>query len=150
MKRIYWLKDDDAAYSPRAIQKSREMSLSSDSPYGVVAEFGLYGSEEWWENIQCGKIPTRITEGSVIGLFEEGQDRSGVPNLVEIETLDGCRVKRSIRFSNEPESEHLKVGSNIKIVEIIQRLKAPSLSIDRDGTISKLIEVFVDNSDPAP
>ncbi|MDM7982832.1 MAG: hypothetical protein QUV02_00145 [Maricaulis sp.] len=146
MKRIYWLKNDDAAYSPRAIQKSRNLSLSSDSPYGVVAEFGLYGSEEWWENIQRGKIPTRITEGRVIGLFEEGQDRSGVPNSVEIETLDGCRVKRSIRFSNEPESERLKVGYKIKLVEIIQKLKTPSLSIDGDGTVSKLIEAFVDNS----
>ncbi len=46
------------------VRKVQRATLNT-TDYGLVPEHGLFGSDEWWEAIRTGKLPTICVEGVI-------------------------------------------------------------------------------------
>ncbi len=52
---------------PEYMKKVQNLTLNESKPYlGLKGTFGLFGSEEWWKNIEANIIPQREIKGTII------------------------------------------------------------------------------------
>ncbi|VEI46911.1 Uncharacterised protein [Actinobacillus equuli] len=40
----------------------------------MKGRYGLFGSIEWWQNIENGVIKTSLVQGEIVRLYKAGQD----------------------------------------------------------------------------
>jgi hypothetical protein len=59
MKTVYTL-SKALELDPKRIELARKLTLDKSRPrLGLRGRYGLFASEEWWQNIQCEKIKMR-------------------------------------------------------------------------------------------
>ena len=46
-----------------------QRATQNTTDYGLVPEHGLFGSDEWWESVRSGKIPTIRIEGVISRVY---------------------------------------------------------------------------------
>ncbi len=68
MKNIYSLKDD-----VRAVKLIQEATQNTER-YGVVSEYGLFGSVEWWNAVAENKIESEVIEGKISKVYMSGHN----------------------------------------------------------------------------
>jgi hypothetical protein len=65
--RLYSLADDH-----ELIEKVQKATLTTQE-FGIVPEVALYGSTEWWQAIEDGRIPVHRIEGVISDVFTSGE-----------------------------------------------------------------------------
>ncbi|MBO6798279.1 MAG: hypothetical protein JJ884_13370 [Maricaulis sp.] len=143
MKLVYRLDKDREIYNDAAIRRSHALSTNTLSPLGIDPIYGLYASSEWWANVNSGRIPIRVTEGTIERPVYEADDLDGVPSGVLVRLDDNTNCDRSIKLLDRDNYELLRRGRRIKIIELLEKLKSPSMSIDEDGMLARLFEVYL-------
>lgn len=84
--------------NPELLKQAQSLSLDNTRPLlGLSAIHGLYGTEEWWENIANGKINTFWRHGIIVRRFCAGME-SGKPNSFDyINDSDSLTYSESFR-----------------------------------------------------
>ena len=109
MKRIYALADDHelVAHVQRATLTTTE--------FGIIPDIALYGSKEWWQAIEDGRIPQHVIDGVISDVFTSGET-----NWPQFE-ID-CSGSKTVwtRFG-DPQS--YEIGQRVKLAYVVQRPK---------------------------
>ena len=138
MKTIYHLRQDH-----KHIENVQAASLSS-KPFGLKVVNGLFGSEDWWHNVDTGVIPLIRHTGTITRLFRAGMHNES--ECFEIVGSDGQIFHYDCIALNRRDRKLYKVGAYVELVFVRQELKQPVLTTTGDiyDTHSRcLIEVRI-------
>jgi hypothetical protein len=107
------------------------LSLNTSKPdMGLSTRLGLYGSQEWWKNVESGLIPRANYSGIITETYYAGMDSDRRHNSFRMKTDDG----RAYSYGMVPEHSSYKglyrPGHRAEIVTIFNELKRRN----RDGT----------------
>lgn len=138
MKSIYHLRQDF-----KYVEAAQAASLSA-KPFGLKVVNGLFGSEEWWHNVETGVIPLIRYKGTITRLFRAGMHNES--ECFEIVGSDGQMFHYDCISLNRRDRKLYKVGAYVELAFVRQELKHPVLTTTGDiyDTHSRsLIEVRI-------
>jgi hypothetical protein len=126
VKRVYEL-SKELAHDPEQIADAQALTLDQSRPQiGLKGSLGLFGSSEWWGNIEAGVIPLKRLSGVIRRVYVAGQDRSDVPNAFDFASSNGT-VRMEGIYVNSPEDVAVyQVGRQVDVVYVLDELKVPS------------------------
>jgi hypothetical protein len=124
MKLIFLLLEE-LKTKPEQIRLTQELTLDESRPYmGLKGTNGLFGSQEWWNNISQGKIPLQYVSGVITRTYVAGQDPSSVDNCFSLLLDDGSIREESIYdYINKEDKKLFQIGSKVEIVYALDELK---------------------------
>ena len=125
VKRVYQL-SEELTQDPEQVVDAQALTLDQSRPHiGLKGSFGLFGSAEWWANINAGVMPLKRLSGVIKRVYVAGQDRSDVPNAFDLLSGNG-QVQMEGIYVNSPEDVALyQVGRKVDVVYALDELKAP-------------------------
>lgn len=125
-KRVYQL-SDELVHDTEQVADAQALTLDQSRPHiGLKGSLGLFGSSEWWKNIETGVMPLKHLSGVIKRVYVAGQDRSDVPNAFDLASSDGTVLMEGI-YVNSPEDVTLyQVGRQVNVVYVLDELKMPS------------------------
>ena len=129
MKKIYDLRDDK-----RTIKLIQDATLNTKN-FGLKPEYGLFGSEEWWEAIEDGAIPKKVLEGIISRVYMSGHN--DFPEF-EVTALDNNKTS----WERRGHDKYYVLGRKIKIIYVVQKFRQP-LRIQTDS--HNILEIWIDN-----
>jgi hypothetical protein len=138
MKTVYHLRKDTGH-----IAHVQSASLSPKAS-GLKATRGLFGSEEWWQNIKSGLIPQSRKTGTITRLFRAGMHNES--QCFEMVCLDGERFEYNCIAANREYRRLYKIGAHVELTFVENELKQPILYTDgriADTHSRSLIEVRI-------
>jgi hypothetical protein len=125
LKQIYNLKDDS-----KRIRMVQEVSLDKNSYAGYKTENELlFGTEEWFNEVENGIIPKQIIKGFISRVYMSGHN--DYPEF-EIENDEGKKTT----WQREGTDDAYKVGKRVELIYVEQKYKHP---IGIVGAISKCV-----------
>jgi hypothetical protein len=125
MKVVYTLRQE-LARDPEHLQRTQALSLDKSRPLmGLATTLGLYGSAEWWRNVEAGGIRRERYRGVIRSLYVAGQDEGDEPNSFEIESNGGLNYHWGIVADDEMDKPLYCVGRWAEIDTIFVELKRP-------------------------
>jgi hypothetical protein len=109
---------------PEFLKRVQALSLNKSKPdIGLSASKGLFGSDEWWKNIERGDIRRAEYVGVITETFYAGMDSDRRHNSFRMRTDDG----RNYSYSMVPERSSFKglyaVGHRAEVITIFEELK---------------------------
>jgi hypothetical protein len=109
---------------PETVKLAQALSLNALRPeMGLSARLGLYGSDEWWRNVESGVIPRAHYSGLITGTFYAGMDSDRRPNSFRMKTDDGREYSYGIIPENSSYKGLYRVGHRAEITTIFEELK---------------------------
>lgn len=115
MKIVYELKTR-LKKEPSYMALVQKVSLDKSKPnVGLKGNLGLFGSEQWWENIKNGVMKTSIVSGIIVRCYEAGQDRTGEKNSFELSLDNGEKWDESIYLNNPDDIGLFKINHMVVI-----------------------------------
>lgn len=109
---------------PEEIELTQALTLNEAKPrMGLKGTYGLFGSEEWWENIQQRKMPLLFLSGTICRTYIAGQDESDTINSFDLLLDDGSIRDESIYVNNEKDVELFCTGHRVEVVYAMDELK---------------------------
>ncbi|MEP1422827.1 MAG: hypothetical protein ABJK59_13750 [Erythrobacter sp.] len=110
--------------------RAQKLTLDKSRPKGGLrGTHGLFGSEEWWNNIANGKIRTIVKSGIICGLRYVGQDTPDEANTIEFRLVDDVEVTfdhGGLYANTDQDREQYKIGRTIRYTYVCDELKKPS------------------------
>ncbi|WP_338523924.1 hypothetical protein NUH87_30165 [Pseudomonas batumici] len=124
MKFVYLL-SEELKENPGQIVLAQALTLDKSKPYmGLKGAYGLFGSQEWWNSIEEGKMPLLFLSGVIQRTYIAGQDSSSEENSFSLLLGDGSIREESIYSHTRKEDRRLfVVGSRVEIVYALDELK---------------------------
>lgn len=109
------------------IDGAQEVTLDQNSTAGLKGNYGLFGSDEWWGNIENGNIETYVISGTIIGLNEENPFmEANKVTTIKIDTEEREIYGGVVFTSEEIEIRYrnlYKVGNKIVTFYVLDELK---------------------------
>lgn len=119
---------------PSRFASVRELSADTSRPnIGLKEGFGLFDSDEWWENVKNGNLRGNYVSDVIEDLSHAGQDEDDDINSFIILLDDGSTVYRSIYCNKPCDAELFRLGCRVDIFSVFVPLKnsrAPGLERD--------------------
>ena len=145
MIQVFDLREELRA-NPERVRLTQALTLNPDRPQmGLRGTCGLFGSSEWWESIESGRMPLRKISGKIERVYYAGQGGSGPNNMVDVLADDGVRDSVGI-YVNDPKGVDLfQVGRSVEILYALDELKQQPAS---DGSVNYsrvALKMFVSN-----
>jgi hypothetical protein len=132
MKTLFNLREELLA-NPQRVEKTRALTLDKSRPHmGLLGKYGLFGSDEWWNNIQSEAMPLLRLSGVVERVYASGQDQVDV-NTVDIRLADGSQRSIGIYVNDKSDLSLFQVGRTVSIVYALDELKQQPAP---DGTVN--------------
>lgn len=124
MKLVYFL-SEELKTKPEQIVLTQSLTLDKSRPnIGLKGTYGLFGSQEWWNSINQGKMPLLYVSGVITRTFVAGQDPSPVDNAFSLLLDDGSKVEESIYdYIKEEDKKLFQKGSRVEIIYANDELK---------------------------
>lgn len=140
--RVYTLTEALQA-DPDRVKKAQALTLNRDKPHmGLKGTYGLFGSPEWWDSINCRRMPLRFLSGTIVRLSEAGQDsKTGVNNAMVLKLLDGTEETFGIYVNNRKQVNLFQLGSGVLMVDALDELKRPQQNFPNDFGV--MLEVAI-------
>lgn len=133
MKRVYLL-SEGLKHDRQRVKLAQELTLDSSRPLmGLKGTRGLFASDEWWANIQEGKIPLSFISGVIKRAYIAGQDEGGVNNTVDLILDDGSVTPVGIYTNNINDVSLFSPGCMVHVVYALDELKRQP---GRDGGVN--------------
>lgn len=132
----------DLELNPRKAELAQKLTLDPARPtMGLKGTCGLFGSEDWWRNVDSGKLAAKRVAGVIVDAYVAGQDLTENINTVDVEGEDGAVRSVGIYVNNPLDVSLFKVGADVEIVYVLDELKS---SIDgRAEYLEIALEMFV-------
>ena len=141
--RVYTLTEALEA-DPTQVELAQALTLNPNKPrMGLKGTFGLFGSSQWWDNINRRKMHLRFRRGTIVALSEAGQDsKTGVNNTMVLELPDGTQEPVGIYVNNKKQAKLFQLGSTVLMVEALDDYKRsnanfPDVGITLEVAVSK-------------
>lgn len=135
MKPAYQLKNDTTF-----IVQVQNATRNTDD-FGIEMTHGLFGSQEWWEQIASGKLTLHTLRGVITERFWSGM--ADWP-MIKVESDTG-EISDWTRQVNTEEQDALYIpGQRLEIDYVLQRHRPKS--VDGGAEIKQVIEVRVEPS----
>ena len=123
MKIVYTLRNK-LERDPEHVRVAQALTLNKGKPsMGLKGAHGLYGSEEWWRNVDKGAIRRARYSGVIRELYVAGQDGDTEPNSFRIESNDGVKYGWGIVADEEADKALYQVGRWAEVETIFDELK---------------------------
>jgi hypothetical protein len=123
MKVVFRLADklrDD----PERVRLAQELTLDSSRPrMGLRGSHGLFGSQEWWRNIEEGGVPLLHVSGVIERAYVAGQDGSDINNAIDVRVHDGSVRMIGIYVNDKKDVDLFCPGCRVGIVYVRDQLK---------------------------
>jgi hypothetical protein len=114
----------DLAGDPEQVKAVQALTKDQSRPLiGLRGAHGLFGSDEWWGNIQSGVLPIRQVSGVIKRLFVSGQEPNSEVNTFELLLDSGSKHIESIYTNNEVSRGLFKLESRVEILYALDELK---------------------------
>ena len=86
--------------------------------FGIARTHGLFGSEQWWHNIESGKLVVHTLKGVITRLY-----MGGMRDMPEISMCsDGGKKSNWLRYADSKElSDFYAMGRRVEIDYVLQR-----------------------------
>lgn len=96
-----------------------QRATQNTTDYGLVPEHGLFGSDEWWNAIRTGKLPTTRVEGVISRVY-----MGSMNDWPEFEIDSNGRKTTWTRKVHRREDDALYVpGKSVRLDYVIQHAK---------------------------
>jgi len=105
MKQIYSFKKDK-----RAIRNIQKATQRTDN-YGVVSDYGLFGSKEWWAALEQGEIDVYTIVGEISDVYMSGHN-----DYPQFDVRSNGEVSS---WTREGKDKFYKVGNKVKLEYIL-------------------------------
>ena len=123
MKIVYRL-IDELKDDPERLAITQSLTLNTSKPLsGLKGTFGLFGSEEWWENIKQGKMPLLLLGGIVRRAYIADQDGTNENDTIDLLLSDGTVRAVGIYVNDEKDASLFRVGHTAEIAYALDELK---------------------------
>jgi hypothetical protein len=124
MKVVYLL-SEELKENPERIVLTQSLTLNKSRPQmGLKGTSGLFGSQEWWDNIERRKMPLLFLSGTIKRTYVAGQDPSSTDNSFSLLLNDGSVHDESIySYTKEEDKKLFCVGSRVEIVYALDEMK---------------------------
>lgn len=123
MKRVYLL-SYELEINPEHMALTQALTLDQSRPgMGLNGTHGLFGSREWWDSIEQGRIPLLFLSGIIKRAYVAGQDPSRFNNSIELQLTDGSTQDIGIYVNNKKDARLFKAGSFVSIVYALDEFK---------------------------
>lgn len=126
MKRVYDFAEV-LAQDPGQVKLAQALTLNTSRPHlGLRGTHGLFGSEEWWENIRNGRMKTVSYSGVIERTYFAGQDsrRGNQVNSFSLRLADGSLVEHSIYATSKEDRSLFVTGAAVLMVCALDELKS--------------------------
>lgn len=133
MKRVFLL-SDELKRNPDRVALTQALIKDESRPFmGLKGNYGLFGSQEWWESIELRKMPLLFVSGKVSRAYVAGQDRSAANNTVDLIVRDGSILPVGIYANDKRDVELFREGCWVEMVYALDELKLQPAS---DGGVN--------------
>ncbi|OCG76680.1 hypothetical protein A9G42_07365 [Gilliamella sp. Nev6-6] len=134
MKMVFLL-SKELKNNPERVALTQALTLDKSKPtMGLKGTNGLFGSKEWWNSIEQGRIPLLFISGIIKKAYVAGQDPSNFNNTVDLLLEDGTIQSVGIYTNKKEDSKLFKIGYSASIVYALDEMK---LQPDFDGKINR-------------
>lgn len=114
----------DLEKNPDRISLTQALTLNRDKPQmGLRGSHGLFGSAEWWRNIESGSIKTLRISGIIKEAYFAGQGETGKNNMIDLITEAGEQESVGIYLNNPADVSFFKNGHSVEIEYALDELK---------------------------
>ena len=121
MKTLYDLKIA-LADDPKRVADTQALTLDTSKPLiGLAGTYGLFGSPDWWGNLQSGVIPVVVYEGVIESLQFEGMNNEG--RSFTLRLGDGGTFTYSCVVNNKQDLKAYRVGQKVRVTMLSERKK---------------------------
>ena len=122
MKKVFDLQDELLA-NPGRVRKTQALTLDHARPQiGLRGTYGLFGSQDWWDSVNSGRMPLLRLSGVVERVYVAGQDEVEA-NTVDIRSADGNLHSVGIYLNDKSDLPLLRIGASVEIVYALDELK---------------------------
>ena len=140
--RVVYRLSTDLHRDPRRIELTQQRTLDPAHPTsGLKGSQGLYGSEQWWQSINSGRIPLVLKTGTISRLYYAGMDSHRKNNSCEVAGDDGRTFHGSVLVDRPAHHSRYKVGARVAYLFAMDEWKAASLLGPEPENSGQLIEV---------
>ncbi|MGY1446334.1 hypothetical protein ACW582_03935 [Pseudomonas chlororaphis] len=129
---------------PGQVLLVQSLTLDKNRPLlGLKGAFGLFGSKEWWANIEQRVMPTKQLSGVIVKTYYSGQDGDMPDNTMDLLLEGGAICTEGIYVHDEEDVGFYQVGSRVDIFYAFDPLKDKNSSRDKSGASKVVIEVAI-------
>lgn len=136
MKVIYSLREE-LENDPGQVADAQALTLDASRPLGLKGTYGLFGSPEWWCNIELGVAPVTQIVGVITRVYREGMHNEG--RGFEMQLADGSLYKYSCVSNNSRDASLYQAGKDIQLVVLHDPLKVSAPGPDGMETDSEIV-----------
>ena len=124
MKLVYLL-SEELKKNTKRMALAQALTLDKSRPtMGLKGTHGLFGSQEWWDNIEKREMPLLFLSGIIQRTYVAGQDPSPRDNSFSLLLDNGSIHEESIyHYTNKEDKNLFRVGSRVDIVYALDEMK---------------------------
>lgn len=143
LKVVYKL-SNELKGDPEQVRIVQALSLDNDRPFiGLKPIHGLFGSNEWWESIESGRITTIHVTGTIRDLVFAGQDArwGDSVNSFTLERDDGSAFVESVYADKRRDQKLFRIGARVSCWYALLELKsqpAPDGGVNYSRTVLEM------------
>ncbi|KAF0811238.1 hypothetical protein IGB42_04296 [Andreprevotia sp. IGB-42] len=119
---------------PKDVALTQALTLDTTKPrLGLKGAHGLYGSQQWWINIEQRKMQLLFIRGVIQRAYVTGMDHSDENNTIDLLLDDNSIRMEGIYVNNKADIKLFRVGCRVELVCVLDELKrqpAPDGSIN--------------------
>ena len=143
MRVVYSLRQD-LDTNPKRVADTQARTLDNrDLPGGLKGTYGLFGSEQWWENLNRGVIPTTTLTGIITRTYREGMHNESLG--FEMRLHDGSSFKWSCVSNHRRDLKFYQVGKSLSFKYATEPLKNPVKRQDGYETTTQItLEIAIE------
>ncbi|NHZ44270.1 hypothetical protein [Massilia aquatica] len=117
MKLVFQL-STELSGDPERVARIQALTKDCSRPsMGHKGTYGLYNSEEWWDNIKKGSMPSQYVSGVIQVLGHAGQESRDTNSFVLL-LDDGSTRFDSIYCNNRRDIEFFRVGCRVDVFSV--------------------------------
>lgn len=148
--RLIYSLEEELENDPGQVKLAQALTLNPLKPLlGLKGVNGLFGSQNWWDNIYSHKIQLEEVSGVVRRAYVSGQDYQAQVNTLDIEQIDGSVATVGVYANKTEDVRFLRVGCQICIIYALDELKKQP-ALDGSKNFSRIaLEMAILASRPA-
>ena len=132
---VYDLQDDH-----QRIRWMQEATMTTRE-FGLEPTYGLFGSPDWWLNIEQGNLPIHRHSGTIASIYNVGEGDHPEFSMVD-DTGVETTWKREVNHSDD--DDLYVIGRRVEIDYVLQRTRMDLTDLGIDQTEKCILSVRID------